>query len=274
METTRFNHDANINAEAIEYIENRAKQLLRHNYFLTSVEEKDWGVSAFFEKEGKRYQSIYILKQHRKKGIYKQQVIETILTSIGCNIADYLHVHNIDCVVEELNPFYEYDVIAAHYGNDKAKRSGVPFMNHIDEGLAILNWIKAPEEAKKAYCLHPIYQSDKDLYESYGHRFMIGHRISPQVLILTMEYRNIANAYLSPREIKSIEEIKLSPLKEVNDMLIADKIQNRKDFELYHEGNHPRSKELAQYFKNWLERLGISEAEYQHYKKLLTVLGK
>ena len=50
---------------------------------------------------------------------------------------------------------------------------------------------------------------------------------------------------------------------------IADKIQNRKDFELYHELTHPRSKELIQYFKNWLEKLGVSEEAYQEYKKRL-----
>ena len=45
-------------------------------------------------------------------------------------------------------------------------------------------------------------------------------------------------------------------------MLIADKIQNKKDFELYHKGSHPRSMELDHYFNNWLKRLNISEAFY------------
>lgn len=79
----------------------------------------------------------------------------------------------------------------------------------------------------------------------------------------------MANEYLSTRSITNIDEIRLSPLKVVNDMLIADKIQNRKDFELYHEGKHPRSEELAQYFRNWLERLGISEEFYQETKRRL-----
>ena len=50
-------------------------------------------------------------------------------------------------------------------------------------------------------------------------------------------------------------------------MLIADKIQNRKDFELYHLGKHERSSELEQYFKNWLERLNITEEFYQEIKR-------
>ena len=46
-------------------------------------------------------------------------------------------------------------------------------------------------------------------------------------------------------------------LPEVRDMLIADKIQNYKDFLFYHKGTHPRSRELEEYFKNWFGILGI-----------------
>jgi hypothetical protein len=73
----------------------------------------------------------------------------------------------------------------------------------------------------------------------------------------------------STRKIESIDEIRLSPLKDVNDMLIADKIQNRKDFDLYHKGKHERSEELDEYFKNWFNRLGITEEFYQEMKNEL-----
>jgi hypothetical protein len=46
-------------------------------------------------------------------------------------------------------------------------------------------------------------------------------------------------------------------------MLIADKGQNRKDFELHHARTHPRAAELRSYFANWLGRLTISETRYQ-----------
>jgi ABC-type amino acid transport substrate-binding protein len=81
-------------------------------------------------------------------------------------------------------------------------------------------------------------------------------------VMLAMEYRSVANAYLSHREIDNIEEIKLSPLVEVQHMLIADKVQNRKDFELYNS-DHPQAEALSEYFDNWLRRLGISEQRYQ-----------
>ncbi len=49
-------------------------------------------------------------------------------------------------------------------------------------------------------------------------------------------------------------------------MLMADKLQNRKDFEIYQEGIHERSSELKQYFMNWFKRLEISEEMYQNIK--------
>ena len=81
--------------------------------------------------------------------------------------------------------------------------------------------------------------------------------VSVPAIMLAMEYRRVANAYLSTRKIESISEIELSPLKEVQQMLIADKIQNNKDFRLYNR-DHPRYDELCQYFDNWLDRLEIT----------------
>ncbi len=145
----------------------------------------------------------------------------------------------------------EYDLISKFYGTKRAKRSNVLLMNHIDEGLKILDQLNASAQAKGAYCLHPIVQADKDLLDN---RQLLAN-ISSDVIILVMEYRSIANQYLSTRTINNIGEILLSPLKEVNQMLLADKTQNYKDFVLYHKGKHPRSKELEIYFHNWLDRL-------------------
>lgn len=147
--------------------------------------------------------------------------------------------------------YEEYRIISDFYGDQIAKRSGVKLINHIDEGLSILEDIGASEEAKRAYCLHPIVQSDEGLKDN----FELLKGLDSTVIINTLEYRSVANEYLSVREIKSLDEIRLSPLKDVNDMLIADKIQNRKDFMLYHYGTHKRTNELFDYFNNWLEKL-------------------
>lgn len=162
---------------------------------------------------------------------------------------------------------YEYKLISEIYGNTKAKRSDVPYINHIDEGLIILDIIGASTESKKAYCVHPLFQSDGDLLIAYTEGNWYG--INANIILLAMEYRSVANEFLSIVKPTSTSDIRLSPLKDVNDMLIADKIQNRKDFNLYHKGKHPRSNELDLYFSLWLYRLGIGIERYQEIIKKL-----
>lgn len=271
MKTKRFDFDADNLKSAHEYMIGRALQSLRLGYIFKKSEDYEWGTIYYFTKDNVTYQSIYILDGFRGKGIYKQFVKYPIITAIECNIGSYLQSHKIEFVEVDTNPFIEYKLISEYYGNDRAKRSGVQLINHIDEGLAILEWIGASETSKKAYCLHPILQSDEALEKNYNFIFPL---VDSSTLIATMEYRSVANEYLSKRIINDISEIRLSPLKDVNNMLIADKIQNRKDFEIYHFGTHPRSVELDKYFKNWLIRLDISEEVYQNFKNKLYVPNK
>jgi hypothetical protein len=81
-----------------------------------------------------------------------------------------------------------------------------------------------------------------------------------------MEYRNIANAYLSDK-IDTNWPLKLSPIFEVNEMLVADKVQNKKDFDTYHKGTHARSDELTRYFDKWLTALKIAPHTYRELCK-------
>ncbi|BAV98686.1 hypothetical protein [Lysobacter enzymogenes] len=157
-----------------------------------------------------------------------------------------------------------YLAIADHYGRRTAARSGVPLIRHIGEGLAVLDAIGATPRAMQAYCLHPLLQDDDSLELSLqpGSAFQ-RHAPDPIATALAMEYRRVANAYLSQHCAGADDLIALSPLAEVNQMLVADKVQNRKDFERYHLGAHPRSDVLAQYFANWLRALGVDEARYR-----------
>jgi len=164
-----------------------------------------------------------------------------------------------------------YQWIKQFYGDRCTKRSGVPLINHIDEGIEILNRIGAADHVKEAFAIHPLIQTDTDLKTNF-HDLINGWSglpITASVIALALEYRNIANAFLSNKidtwdgKPVKIDQIRLSPLGEVNEMLIADKVQNRKDFLRYHRETHPRSLELAYYFECWLEALSITEEHYQ-----------
>jgi len=138
-------------------------------------------------------------------------------------------------------------------------------MNHINEGLVILDDIGASTCAKDAYCLHPILQEDSSLDRNI--RLMEG--IDTRVLLTTMEYRNVANRGLSCYQVDNPDHIYLGPLIDVHHLIIADKVQNRKDFEKYHLGRHEKSAELDRYFRNWLRALGVTEAKYGQLVGLL-----
>lgn len=171
----------------------------------------------------------------------------------------------------------ELSLITKFYGDKRAERSGLPLINHIHEGLAVLGALGASEFSERAFCLHPMFQADTDLSENA----LLMMELDPFVVMLTMEYRNQANAWLSDRvedhgtyshsgdtpklvvaDYRCVDKPTPGPLPEVRDMLIADKVQNYKDFVEYHYGVHERSKELELYFETWLQVLGVSSKDY------------
>lgn len=161
---------------------------------------------------------------------------------------------------------HEELLINTFYGDKRAQRSQVPLINHIKEGLIILDAINSTDVAKSAYCIHPMLQDDEPLKHNYP---MLIDMCSPLVILLAMEYRSVANEYLSEK-VGTGHKIRLSPLQEVNDMLIADKVQNKKDFYIYHNGTHERSKELCVYFDEWLTALGVSDTMYHDLVKRIS----
>lgn len=167
--------------------------------------------------------------------------------------------------------YKEYRAISDYYGNRKAKRSGIPLISYIDEGLMILTWIGATQIAKRAFCLHPLFQKNEDLAANLPRSSSLTDDLQVQVLGTVLEYRSIANAYLSTRVIQNTNEIQLGPLTDVRDMLVADKVQNNKDFLVAHSDSHPRSEELNQYFLNWLQKLNISISQFEEWSRKLRV---
>lgn len=264
----RFNFMAHCFDDVKAYYFKRALQLLRFNIKLVSISGIKQGVIAKFLYYSKEYYSLYLYPSFRGSNLFSTILDNNtpIITSNDCNIEQYLLKNGYQYVVMDLTSSSAYNLISSFYTNQVAKRTGVELMNHIDEGIAILNWINS-NNAANAYCLHPIVQSDSDLVNSLN---WIKYQ-DPIDILYTTEYRSVANEYLSNRIISDISDIRLSPLDIVNKMLIADKIQNRKDFELYHKSTHTRSKELTIYFDNWLRRLNISEDTYNDIKDKLII---
>lgn len=156
----------------------------------------------------------------------------------------------------------EYQAISLRYGDKCAVRSGVPLINHIDEGIDVLFNLGADLCTMQAFALHPLVQADDALIETMASDETGPSQFDGKAMLLAMEYRRAANAYLCRPDTDGwdIEEAKRNIgllLPEVAQMLIADKVQNRKDFMTYHYGTHQRSNQLITYFNNWHHILGV-----------------
>jgi hypothetical protein len=193
------------------------------------------------------------------------------------------HLKHLRADLHVVQTLPEYRAIAEHYGARRAERSRVPLINHIHEGIVVISALDGtlPDgrsfgdiAACAGYCLHPLFQNDQDLH-TVGQRYLrnVPHPMAGPVM-LTMEYRWRANAWLSDK----VEKGAVSPqlvggpdaggLPEVRAMLIADKVQNYKDFLLHHKGTHARSDELDVYFRTWLEHLGVDMFMFHELWKL------
>lgn len=150
----------------------------------------------------------------------------------------------------------ELALIEASYGEQRARRSGVPLVHHIHEGVALLVAAGASELAQRAFCLHPLVQNDVDLARNYSGLVQALSETPDgmRALLLAMEYRSVANEYLAHKP-NQPGGIRLSPLPDVNLMLLADKVQNQRDFLFYHGRSHPNRERLTEYFEQWVAAL-------------------
>lgn len=275
----RFDVDATDRAGAARYLVERAHQALADGFRPTSKDVEplaadgtEWGCRVTLTSpSGVLHQSIYVYAASRGQRHLSRYLAASdvpVVTIPDCAIEEWLDKRNIPfTVIGRHTELPEYIAIQRHYDDRVAERSRVPYMHHIDEGIAVLKTIGASEAALRAYCIHPLVQADRDLVTFAGRLDEV--TADRYVLLLALEYRNIANATLSHRAIESAADIPLSPLGEVNDMLVADKVQNRKDFLLHHAETHPRRRELDRYFRLWLERLGVSEARFEELSVML-----
>lgn len=126
-------------------------------------------------------------------------------------------------------------VVEFYQGGNEFTSTGVPKINHIDEGLAILEYLETETHTQEAWCLHPLLQGDKELLD-YGWHSTRG--VTGYAIVLAMEYRATANAFLCTPETDRYtqEDMPKIVLPEVKPMLIADKISNMRNLVKYNRG--------------------------------------
>ena len=168
--------------------------------------------------------------------------------------------------MKHLSP--EYALVKSYYGDQRAKRSGVLKMNHINEGIDMLKAMGASELAIKAYCLHPLAQGGDFAWEMV----LTTPGLNSQARTLAMHYAFMADSYLCrpATDRYTVDDLHkvIGPLsQDLIHMLVADKIQNEKDFERYHKGKHPHSEQLARYFCIWLDYLELCEANLKKKRR-------
>lgn len=200
------------------------------------------------------------------------------------NPADFTH---------SIQGTYAWEAIREFYGQRRAERSQVPLINHIIEGVGIIGEISRLTErrhdssiAAQAYCLHPLFQNDAEL-TSVGLKTCRDYTaLGQQVLVCTMEYRWRANNWLSkkvkfchyndgaPPTLVTTGKPDPGPLSAVRMMLIADKVQNYKDFLVHHAQTHERRHELDLYFKTWLKALEVDDSLFAHLSQVASQVVK
>lgn len=174
-------------------------------------------------------------------------------------------------------------LIETIYAGRRTRRSGLPLRNHIDEGLIILVALQATRTEAEAFCLHAPAQ----ISYHFGARPAANHHLpaTPQgprdTWLLKTRFPLAAEAVtLAWRFAAQAEAFRPDHLADheapppitvdtaVRKLLIADKVQNRKDFERFHQHRHPRADLLTRYFSAWFNLLGISDTDYAAWRAL------
>lgn len=144
----------------------------------------------------------------------------------------------------------EYSLISHYYGDKRAKSSGQLYIQHIDEGVELVEQFGGTDLPIRAFIIHPLVQGDDDLNKNFD-KLM---KLDARVVALAMEYRHVANSYLGKHFKSALDEVKVSAFRNVNIMLMADKYQNMGDLIKFNQ-HHPKYDDLLQYFLNWLGAL-------------------
>ena len=178
--------------------------------------------------------------------------------------------------IKEVNAGCSYKAVKQHC-KALAEYSSDPLLQRIDDGLVVLGEINATTDAMHAFCLHPIFQADKDLATALGDLNLAS--FGPRAMALVMEYRSHANAWL-PDKVRPIVAVNLEgkveklrmaatgaptygPLEEVHHMLIASIVPRYKAMQDAPQGSEPLESEMAYYYGRWLSVLDVDGREYR-----------
>jgi hypothetical protein len=258
----RLNKFADDVADIAAYFQVRSMQLRPFGFEWTGVLEKhDCGYVTTFRAmapNGLTYNSFYLPNSMRGRGLGKQLIAKCelpIITMPNCGVTAFIKAcKQAPRVVQGAQKWPDYTLISRHYGSQRAERTGQFYMQHIDEGLFVLTLLGAEDKAKRAYCIHPLVQDDGMVDKWLP---ILAKEVDAHVLALAMEYRNLANAYLPKHfSLQSAKGINVGVIYAVKHMLIADKVQNYKDF-LLHTPNVGAVDRYIGYFNSWFAALGF-----------------
>ena len=238
-------------SEIKQHYSRSISKMLRFGYSWQYEIETDQLIRNIFKHEYKMYQSIYIKEKYRNQGLFQKdvnRVPNTIVTLPECNLQQYLEKKNIPHILLEDGLETAYSEIEKYYGDKLAKRSGIPYINHIDEGLGILYLLGASRETKEIFTLHPIYQ---DGFKSTNvNNTLMYHFVYYSWLFSRKNYKLESQTY-------EYFEKELDANMDLRNIFIADKIQNYKDFML-NKKKYDDFKSIEQYFLWWFDTLEVS----------------
>ena len=155
--------------EVTNYLKRRYYQIaaLGHNVCHPMIIKKEemqiLFLSYSYYEDSQNYAAVYLYRNFRTKGKYRK-ILESlnkadyeIITVDDCNLNKYFKHIKINYACINICP--EYSVISEYYNGKYAKRTGLHYMNHIDEGCILID----DPTHKQAFMLHPIFQNgDQD----------------------------------------------------------------------------------------------------------------
>ncbi len=273
MTLPRFPATAATADDARRYYRNRAAQALWLGWSWSGrFVEHGWGVETrFTDPAGVAHRTVFVLDGHTGRGHLSRwlaaELAVPFVTSTACpRMKAWLDARGVAHRTIAPPPWPAYAASERHYGDRRARRSGRYLMAHIDEGLFLLGQLDAAQVERDAWCLHPLVQGDDDLRATWSLGDAPWRGIDPRAALLTMAYRATANAYLAHHPPAAPPAC---PLPEVARLLVADKVQNRLDFERHLRGEIANSDRLDAYFAEWLAALGIDDARYVELARAL-----